>query len=45
MLFRDANGAPEFFVSVIEDMSEIKRAQAEALIEPLTGLLNRLSAI
>jgi len=44
-LIRDAAGAPEFFVSVIEDVSDIKRAQADALLDPLTGLLNRRGLI
>ena len=40
-LIRDADGAPDFFVSVIEDLSEVMRARAEALHDPLTGVLNR----
>jgi diguanylate cyclase (GGDEF)-like protein/PAS domain S-box-containing protein len=40
-LIHDASGAPDFFVSVIEDKSEIKRAHSEAMRDPLTGLLNR----
>lgn len=44
-LIRDEIGAPDFFFAVIEDLSEIKRAQAEALIDPLTGLMNRRGAI
>lgn len=44
-LVRDTDGRPEFFVSVIEDLSDIKRAQAEALRDPLTGLFNRRGAI
>jgi diguanylate cyclase (GGDEF)-like protein len=40
-LIRDDAGAPEFFVSVIEDLSEVKRAHAAATQDPLTGLLNR----
>lgn len=40
-LIRDAHGAPDFFVSVIEDLSDIKRAEADAKLDPLTGLLNR----
>jgi diguanylate cyclase (GGDEF)-like protein/PAS domain S-box-containing protein len=37
----DAAGEPDFFVSVIEDLSEVKRAHSEAIRDPLTGLLNR----
>jgi len=40
-LIRDAQRRPDFFVSVIEDVSEVKRARAEATRDPLTGLLNR----
>lgn len=40
-LIRDRHGAPDFFIAVIEDLSEIKQAQAEAILDPLTGLLNR----
>lgn len=40
-LIRDAAGEPDFFVSVIEDLSEIKRAHSDALRDPLTGLFNR----
>ncbi|WP_340318388.1 sensor domain-containing diguanylate cyclase [Rhizorhabdus argentea] len=40
-LIRDAKGTPDFFISVMEDLSEIKRAHAEAVRDPLTGLLNR----
>jgi len=43
-LVRDAEGLPDFFVSVIEDLSEIRRARDEALRDPLTGLLNRRGA-
>lgn len=38
---RDEAGRPEFFVSVLEDLSEIRRVHAEAMCDPLTGLLNR----
>lgn len=44
-LIRDDQGDPDFFIAVIEDLSEIKRAQAEALIDPLTGLFNRRGII
>lgn len=37
--------SPVRFIAVIEDLSEIKRAQAEALIDPLTGLFNRRGII
>ncbi|CAN5372362.1 hypothetical protein BH10PSE12_BH10PSE12_30270 [soil metagenome] len=40
-LVRDATGTPDFFVSVIEDLSEIRQAHADAVRDPLTGLLNR----
>lgn len=40
-LIRDARNMPDFLFAVIEDLSDIKRAQAEALLDPLTGLLNR----
>jgi diguanylate cyclase (GGDEF)-like protein/PAS domain S-box-containing protein len=38
---RDALGAPEFYVAVIEDMSELRQASFEAMHDVLTGLLNR----
>ncbi|QUT08368.1 diguanylate cyclase [Sphingobium phenoxybenzoativorans] len=40
-LVRDAAGEPDFCVSVIEDLSEIRKAHADAMRDPLTGLLNR----
>jgi diguanylate cyclase (GGDEF)-like protein/PAS domain S-box-containing protein len=40
-LIRNARNEPDFFCAVIEDLSDIKRAQAEAILDPLTGLLNR----
>lgn len=40
-LVRDADGEPDFCVSVIEDLSEIRKAHADAMRDPLTGLLNR----
>lgn len=40
-LVRDEDGAPDFFVSVIEDLSEIRKAHADAMRDPLTGLINR----
>ncbi|MBO9713359.1 MAG: diguanylate cyclase [Sphingomonas sp.] len=40
-LIRDTRGEPDFFVSVIEDISDVRRARAEASRDPLTGLLNR----
>lgn len=36
-----ANGSPDFFVAVIEDISRRKRAEGQALRDPLTGLPNR----
>ncbi len=40
-LVRDVSGEPDFFVSVIEDMSAIRFAHEQAIHDPLTGLLNR----
>jgi diguanylate cyclase (GGDEF)-like protein/PAS domain S-box-containing protein len=40
-LVRDDEGEPDFFVSVIEDLSEIRKAHADAQRDPLTGLFNR----
>lgn len=40
-MVRDAAGQPEFYVAVIEDLSELRQASFEALHDPLTGLLNR----
>lgn len=40
-LIRDADGESDFFIAVIEDLSEIKKAHSEAVRDPLTGLLNR----
>jgi diguanylate cyclase (GGDEF)-like protein/PAS domain S-box-containing protein len=40
-MVRDENDQPEFYVAVIEDMSELRRASFEAVHDPLTGLLNR----
>jgi diguanylate cyclase (GGDEF)-like protein/PAS domain S-box-containing protein len=40
-MVRDEFGQPEFYVAVVEDMSEIRQAQREASLDPLTGLLNR----
>jgi diguanylate cyclase (GGDEF)-like protein/PAS domain S-box-containing protein len=40
-LIRDPLGEPDYFISVIEDLSEIRRAREEATRDPLTGLLNR----
>ena len=44
-LVRDANGRPDFFVAVIEDISARKSAQLDARRDPLTGLLNRRGLI
>lgn len=40
-LIRDAFDAPAYFISVIEDIGEMRRARHEATRDPLTGLLNR----
>jgi len=40
-LIRDATGEPAFFISVIEDIGEMRRARHAATRDPLTGLLNR----
>ncbi len=44
-LIRAADGTPRYFVSQIEDISEVRTAQAQlerrALYDPLTGLANR----
>lgn len=40
-LVRHADGTPDFFVSVIEDISARKAAEKEAAHDELTGLLNR----
>ncbi len=40
-LIRDGAGAPDFFISMIEDLSDVMHARAEASRDPLTGLLNR----
>ncbi|MBJ7442851.1 MAG: diguanylate cyclase [Sphingobium sp.] len=40
-MVRDAAGHPEFYVAVIEDLSELRQASFEAVHDPLTGLLNR----
>lgn len=40
-MVRDEGGLPEFFVAVIEDLSDLRRASFEAVHDPLTGLLNR----
>jgi len=40
-LIRDAAGEPAYFISVIEDITEMRRARHEATRDPLTGLLNR----
>lgn len=38
---RDDAGEPEFYVAVVEDLSELRQASFEAMHDPLTGLLNR----
>lgn len=40
-LIRDETGEPAYFISVIEDITEMRRARHEATRDPLTGLLNR----
>jgi len=40
-LIRDALDEPAYFISMIEDITEIRRARHEATRDPLTGLLNR----
>lgn len=40
-LVRDEAGEPDFYVSVIEDMSDMRQAYFDAIHDPLTGLLNR----
>ncbi len=40
-LVRTAEGEPDFFVSVIEDISARRAAELDAELDPLTGLLNR----
>ena len=40
-LIRDADGAPDFFVSVVEDISARRAAESDAEQDSLTGLLNR----
>ena len=40
-LVRNEDGSPDFFVSVVEDISSRKAAEREAMHDPLTGLLNR----
>lgn len=40
-LIRDAVGQPAYFISVIEDIGEMRRARHAATRDPLTGLLNR----
>ncbi|MBT2242273.1 diguanylate cyclase [Sphingobium sp. BHU LFT2] len=40
-LVRDERDAPEFYVAVVEDLSEMRQAHFDAVHDPLTGLLNR----
>ncbi|WP_253343702.1 GGDEF domain-containing protein [Sphingobium sp. OAS761] len=40
-MVRDEDGAPDFYLAVIEDLSELRQASFEAIHDPLTGLLNR----
>ncbi|HTN15245.1 MAG TPA: diguanylate cyclase [Sphingomonadaceae bacterium] len=39
------DGKPDFFVSVIEDISARRAAELDAELDPLTGLLNRRGAL
>lgn len=40
-MVRDESNRPEFYVAVIEDLSDLRQASFEAVHDPLTGLLNR----
>lgn len=40
-MVRDDDGEPDFYVAVIEDMSEMRQAYFDAIHDPLTSLLNR----
>jgi diguanylate cyclase (GGDEF)-like protein/PAS domain S-box-containing protein len=40
-MVRDESDRPEFYVAVIEDLSDLRQASFEAVHDPLTGLLNR----
>lgn len=40
-LIRSALDEPAYFISMIEDITEIRRARHQATRDPLTGLLNR----
>jgi diguanylate cyclase (GGDEF)-like protein/PAS domain S-box-containing protein len=40
-MVRDDDDRPEFYVAVIEDLSELRQASFEALHDPLTSLCNR----
>lgn len=44
-LVRQADGSPDFFVSVVEDVSARHAAEMAAEQDPLTGLLNRRGAL
>ena len=44
-LIRKPHGAPDYFVSVIEDISARRAAEIDAERDPLTGLLNRRGAL
>lgn len=44
-LIHKADGSPDFFVSVIEDISARRAAEIDAEHDPLTGLLNRRGAL
>lgn len=40
-MVRDDAGAPDFYLAVIEDLSEVRQAHFDAIHDPLTDLLNR----
>ncbi|WP_420145107.1 diguanylate cyclase domain-containing protein [Sphingobium sp.] len=40
-MVRDDEDRPEFYVAVVEDMSDLRKASFEAVHDPLTGLRNR----
>ncbi|WP_298399759.1 sensor domain-containing diguanylate cyclase [Sphingobium sp.] len=40
-MVRDDGDQPEFYVAVVEDLSDLRQASFEAVHDPLTGLLNR----
>jgi diguanylate cyclase (GGDEF)-like protein/PAS domain S-box-containing protein len=40
-MVRDEADRPDFYLAVIEDLSDLRQASFEAMHDPLTGLLNR----